>query len=704
MMQPSVPDTSTICRVCMTMAKGEGRTIDLVDLYALSPSVPEQISLHEMLKAICAPVFDKPAPDAMPSNACTGCRNDIIAAFRLHQQCIETDLLLGELLAVKQEKQDDEDMKLDVSGDPLMSCERQEVIKVEVLDLLDKVDDGDSCSEESDSKEEGAKCSVCGESFEDISELSVHIKDEHRLYRCKECGELCKSEHSLAYHVVKHKEKVISTCSDCGKQFATVHTMQRHKRDGFCPGRAGKLDPSLRCGPCNKTFETIGALQYHKTKHNGPTVCAGCHKSFASPSSLKIHTKSGVCSGVKEDEQPSTSGVGLVLKCDICDTLFKTEKALKEHRHKHATPSVCPGCDKTFATKLSLAGHLRKGTCPAGEEQSKQITDGPFFCDQCGKQFAKQTSLQVHINHGFCEKSEASALARTCKVCNVEQKTMYKLNIHMTETHPETLFICDICGVGSPSQKGLEKHKKIHVDGKVAFTCSICKQEFPTKRMMRSHRVSHAGPLKCNVCDRVVFSKGALRSHMLRHTGERNFACEHCPMRFFTQVEKSQHLVTHTKERNWICDTCGSRFTKKTSLKIHIREIHEGRRDHSCPLCNYVCAKTSQLKRHRLTHTGEKPFKCTYCEQAYAQSNDLTKHVARVHADGKAYPCDRCDESFRLLTELRQHYRVHVQAGEDDPQGGPVKFTTMAVLSRRLDVERKQQQQQQQQMEEGNSS
>ena len=99
-----------------------------------------------------------------------------------------------------------------------------------------------------------------------------------------------------------------------------------------------------------------------------------------------------------------------------------------------------------------------------------------------------------------------------------------------------------------------------------------------------------------------------------------------------------------------------------------------------------------------LTHTGEKPFKCTHCEQAYAQSNDLTKHVARVHSqDGKAYPCDRCDESFRLLLELRQHYRVHVgEEGEDDRPGGTVKFTTMAVLSRRLDVERQQQQQQQQ--------
>lgn len=717
-MDPPVPDTSTICRVCMTMAKGDGHAVELVSLYTLSPSVPEQISLHEMLKAICAPVFDKPAsPETMPENVCTGCRNDIIAAFRLHQQCVETDRLLGELLAVKQEEQkqfcgeEEEDMKVD-GGDPLMSCERREVIKVEMLDLLEKVDEGDS-SEESDCEApEGAKgsmkCKICSEIFNDVSKLSSHMKAEHRLYLCKECGEVCKSEHSLAYHIVKHKEKDISNCSGCGKQFATSHTMQRHKKGGFCPGegerteKVAKPEPTFRCDPCNETFQTIGSFNYHKTKHCGPTACAGCHKSFASPTTLKIHIRSGVCSAV-QDEQPSTSGAGLMIKCNICDLLFETEKALKDHRIKHATPTVCPGCDKTFASKISLAAHIRKGLCPTGKTKMDllKIKEGPVFCDKCGKQFSKQSKLQLHINHGFCEKSEASAHARTCKICKEEQQSMYKLGIHMKEKHPEKLFSCDICGTGSTTEQGLERHKKIHIEGKLAFCCPVCQEDFPTKRMLRSHRIAHAGPQKCNVCDKVVTSKSAMRSHMLRHTGERKFFCDHCPMRFFTAVEKAQHLVTHTREQNWICDTCGSRFTKKTSLQIHIKEIHERRRDHACTLCNYVCAKTSQLKRHMLTHTGEKPFKCTHCEQAYAQSNDLTKHVARVHSDGKAYPCDRCNESFRLLLELRQHYRVHVKEGEDDPQGGTVRFTTMAVLSRRLDVER---QQQQQQMEEGGSN
>uniref|UniRef100_A0A1Q3F0V0 Putative c2h2-type zn-finger protein n=1 Tax=Culex tarsalis TaxID=7177 RepID=A0A1Q3F0V0_CULTA len=457
-MQPPVPDTSTICRVCMTTAKvSEGRPIDLVNLYALSPSVPEQISLHEMLVAICAPVFAKPSPKTMPANACTGCRNDIIAAFRLHQQCIETDRLLGELFGAARkeeeeeeqvsESEEEEDMKVD-GGDPLMSCGRQEVIKVEALDLLESMDDGDD-SEGSDwdaqeGDEDSRKCKVCSKVFEDISELSAHMKDEHRLYLCKKCCELCKSEHSLAYHAIKHKEKAVSTCSGCEKQFATVHTMQRHQRDGFCPGKASKPDTSLRCEPCNKTFDTLGAFQYHKKKHSARTVCAGCQKKFATPSSLRVHTKSGVCWGL-EDDQPSTSDVGLVLKCNICDLLFETEQALNDHRLKHATPIVCPGCDKTFASKLSLGCHLRKEKCPAGEAKmkvAKEDVGPPFFCDKCGKQFSKQANLQVHVNNGFCEKSEASALARTCKICNEEQKNHVQAwTSHDRQASREAVFL-----------------------------------------------------------------------------------------------------------------------------------------------------------------------------------------------------------------------------------------------------------------------
>ncbi|KAL1380909.1 hypothetical protein pipiens_013857 [Culex pipiens pipiens] len=98
-----VADTKMLCRVCMVPV--EEHPANLYD--DASPfGLP---SLHNMLRTICAPVFAKPEAEAivpnMPTIVCLVCRNAIVAAYNLHQQCIETDRRLGELVALMWELQ-----------------------------------------------------------------------------------------------------------------------------------------------------------------------------------------------------------------------------------------------------------------------------------------------------------------------------------------------------------------------------------------------------------------------------------------------------------------------------------------------------------------------------------------------------------------------------------------------------------------------
>ncbi|KAL9692930.1 hypothetical protein quinque_012215 [Culex quinquefasciatus] len=97
-----VADTKMLCRVCMVPV--EEHPANLYD--DASPfGLP---SLHEMLRTICATVFAKPEADGlpnMPTIVCLVCRNAIVAAYNLHQQCIETDRRLGELVALMWELQ-----------------------------------------------------------------------------------------------------------------------------------------------------------------------------------------------------------------------------------------------------------------------------------------------------------------------------------------------------------------------------------------------------------------------------------------------------------------------------------------------------------------------------------------------------------------------------------------------------------------------
>lgn len=60
------------------------------------------------------------------------------------------------------------------------------------------------------------------------------------------------------------------------------------------------------------------------------------------------------------------------------------------------------------------------------------------------------------------------------------------------------------------------------------------------------------------------------------------------------------------------------------------------------------------------TLSFQKPHQCEYCQKAYAQKNDLNKHL-RTHVGENTYFCDYagCEETFRVLSEMRIHQGVH---------------------------------------------
>lgn len=398
-----------------------------------SSSSSGQPSLHGMLSVICAPIFAKPAPEEStpkwPANACETCKNSIIAAFKLHQQCIETDRQLNKIFAVKLEVEEEvvEEPK-DNIDDPL------EEIKVEPLEVMmveldendaaddDKSDDGGDNSSDSDWEEDDTEkrtCKVCSKVVDKVSQLGKHMKKEHpdRPHVCRICSESFKSYSGLQYHKVTHKGP--ATCDECGKTFVTKGSLNNHQKLGHCHGK-------------KYPFAAEAGKNKSRTQGDQSKTCKVCGEVQKNAYALNVHVKK-----LHADS---------VLHCDECNLVFFKPYGLEKHKKSHASGqfSVCKICKEEFPTRDAMRYHMRNH-------------DGPFNCTVCDKLIHTKTALTTHM------KRHSGHKPFSCEMCPMKFFSRMEKIQHMV-THTKVRdHVCDLCGSGFTKSDSLIKHKiRVH--------------------------------------------------------------------------------------------------------------------------------------------------------------------------------------------------------------------------------------------------
>ncbi|KAL1378586.1 hypothetical protein pipiens_015494 [Culex pipiens pipiens] len=447
-------DTTKLCRVCMTAKEGH-RT----DLYDTTSLVSGQPSLHGMLKAVCAPVFEKTEADhrpGMPTKVCSICRNAILAAFKLHQTCIETDRRLGELLAVKRELQDLEHN--DGTGDPLGSNSK-ETLRDGMLNTSDEVGcvktDGETrLLKEEQPKEEKADslpeaehvepvvCSECGKTMANFNSLRMHLrvgycskqKDQPpteamlAARTCKVCGELQKTRFAISGHMkVAHPDRMFR-CDICGKEFQLQRYLDLHK--------VSHGPKTYLCPTCNETLPTKEALKKHRRTHKAPITCNVCGKVVATNYSLSVHMERHV--GLKP------------FACDNCPMRFFTKAEIRGHMLTHTKKQdhVCDLCGSRFTTNHSLKKHVI------------HVHEGqrPFPCSLCSLKFAHANQLQRHMYTHTGEKPHK------CELCPQAYAQTNDLVKHVARAHGDgNPYLCDLCDEGFRLLTDLRQHYRVHV-------------------------------------------------------------------------------------------------------------------------------------------------------------------------------------------------------------------------------------------------
>nr|XP_027211459.1 zinc finger protein 572-like [Penaeus vannamei] len=125
---------------------------------------------------------------------------------------------------------------------------------------------------------------------------------------------------------------------------------------------------------------------------------------------------------------------------------------------------------------------------------------------------------------------------------------------------------------------------------------------------------------------------GVAALHLRAASGEKPYACPHCPYRASQRIHLHEHIRIHTGEKPFRCPHCPYAARTNYILTKHVRR-HTGEKPFACPNCDYRAAQRSHLTTHLRTHSGDRPFACPHCPYRATQRVHLQDHV-RMHADG----------------------------------------------------------------------
>ena len=88
-----------------------------------------------------------------------------------------------------------------------------------------------------------------------------------------------------------------------------------------------------------------------------------------------------------------------------------------------------------------------------------------------------------------------------------------------------------------------------------------------------------------------------------------------------------------TPKKLFNCDECGKSWQSRFYIKVHNRNVHSGEKllAYPCSDCKKSFKTLSILGVHKRVHSEEKPFSCDQCEKSFKVEQYVKEHKIRCH-------------------------------------------------------------------------